>query len=209
MARSYTNTRAPSPLVSNRLLRKFPFGRPYLRLRNTRYALINRRLLLNEENPVCLDVLVVSPGGSGSTELIKHIAKYFDCNSLHDRDGLKHLPTPPAPEIAEKIIFVHRDFEGIRKSLKGRNSVRAQLRKLRPDGLPFGSKEYRSLEALVEMQARAFAQNSRVETLFIHFNELFESAQIIADFLGDTEGFVENFPKRRVGSHRPEISPNL
>ena len=188
--------------MSNRLLRKLPFGRPYLLLRNTRYALINRKLILSDKNPVCLDVLVVSPGGSGSTELIKHIAKYFDCNSLHDKDGLKHLPAPPPPEIAKKILFVYRDFEEIRDSLKRRNSVHLQIKKLRSDGMFVGSKAYWSLEVLIEMQARAFAQESRVETLFIHFSELFESAEKISDFLGNREGFVENFPKRRGGGSR-------
>jgi len=156
-----------------------------------------RKSILGGNFSAPLDVLVVSPGASGSTELIGHISKFYTCNSSGDRDGLKHLPTPPPAGVAKKIIFLYRDFPVIKRSFKKRKLVHLQLMKLRPSGLSFASREYWNLKSLIDMQAKAFAQDSGFETLFINFSELFESAPKIADFLGGKDGFVETFPKRR------------
>jgi hypothetical protein len=153
--------------------------------------------LLAPNSSLRLDVLVVGPGGSGSTALIAHISKYFSCNSLIDLDGLKHLPSPPPRKIAAKIIFVSGNFEDVRKSLSRRNRVLHQTIKLRPSGMPAWHKKAWDLKHLVELQAKKFIEGPVVDTLYIHYEELFESAEIIANFLGAQRSFLETFPRRR------------
>jgi hypothetical protein len=166
-------------------------------LRGLRATLKKRKLILDGKSPVRLEVLVVGPGGSGSTELIEHISKYYACNSSKDIDGLKHLPAPPLLDIADKILFVHSEVETIKSSLSRRGILLIQLIKLWPHGLRLKFRDRISLECLARLQATTFEKDSRFETLFVHYNDLFESGQRISEFLGNKDGFVETFPKRR------------
>ena len=168
-------------------------------LRGLRASLRNRKVNLVQNLPACLDVLVVGPGGSGSTELMKHISKYYVCNSPTDSDGLKHLPTPPSPKLAKKILFVYRDIEDIKASLSRRGIALFQLIKLWPPGISLRLADRISLEFLIRRQALSFESEPRVATLFVHYKDLFESGQQISKFLGnkEVEVFVETFPRRR------------
>lgn len=183
-------------------LRKFILVSFLIQFQKTTSALKNRRAIMDGGSATKLDVLVVGPGGSGSSELIRHISKFFECNSLSDRDGLKHLPYPPKNGLAKKIIFVYNDLTHVRQSLARREFTLLQVLKLRPPGSPFGNRNYWNLGFLVEMQERRFRPYSDIDTLFIHYNELFESAEVVSEFLGRTENFVETFPKRRVSASR-------
>ena len=165
--------------------------------RGLRACLRNRKVSLGQNSPVCLDVLVVGPGGSGSTELMKHISRYYVCNSPTDSDGLKHLPTPPTPKLANKILFVYRDVEDIKRSLSRRGIALFQLMKLWPPGISLRFGDRISFEFLIRRQAISFENEPAVATLFVHYKDLFESGQQISEFLGHKEGFVETFPKRR------------
>ena len=166
-------------------------------LRGLRASLTNRGLILDGELPVRFDVLVVGPGGSGSTELIEHISKYYICNSPTDSDGLKHLPAPPSLDLAKKVLFVHGEVQAIKSSLSRRGILLIQLIKLWPTGLTHKFRDRISLEYLARLQSNSFEKDSGFETLFIHYNELFESGQRISEFLGNKDGFVETFPIRR------------
>lgn len=42
-----------------------------------------------------LETIICSPGGVGTTFLIKFIAQYKSVNNSKDRDGIKHLDRPP------------------------------------------------------------------------------------------------------------------
>lgn len=177
--------------------RSIPFFRIYSRLRATRLALANRKAIVDGTLKVKLDCLVVGPGGSGSTQLIQHISKFFVCNSAHDKDGLKHLPSPPPKEVAERIIFVAGNFSEIKRSLSRRGYLPFQLMKLKPYGSSFRQGSSWSLQYLVGLQEAKFSEEAVVDTLFVHYDELFESAQIISDFLGHKPGFIESFPQRQ------------
>lgn len=41
------------------------------------------------------DLLIVSPGGVGTTFMLEFFGKHLRCNHPHDKDYLKHLPCPP------------------------------------------------------------------------------------------------------------------
>ena len=195
MSRRYTSVEALRELLD--VLSTVKVWRLRRQLLGLGATLKKRQLILSGNLPVRLDVLVVGPGGSGSTELIEHISKYYFCNSPADSDGLKHLPTPPSLKVAEKILFVHSEVEDIKNSLSRRGTLLIQLVKLWPPGLPLKFKDRISLKYLAGLQATTFEKDSRFETLFVHYNDLFESGQRISEFLGNKDGFVETFPKRR------------
>ena len=194
MLRRYTSHGACSELLH--VLSTVDFSRLPRQLRGLRASLMKRKLILDGLVSVPLDVLIVGPGGSGSTEFIEHVSKYYVCNSPKDSDGLKHIPTLPSRKIAEKILFVHGDIDDIRSSLSRRGILLIQLIKLWPAGLPLKSRDRFSLESLIRLQSSSFESESGIETLFVHYNDLFESGERISRFLGHKDGFVETFPRR-------------
>lgn len=44
-----------------------------------------------------IEILIVSPGGSGTTILIESLAAHAACSDPGDRDALKHFPSPLVP----------------------------------------------------------------------------------------------------------------
>jgi hypothetical protein len=156
-----------------------------------------RQEILSGNVPVRLEVLIVGAGGSGSTELIKHVSRYFRCNLPNDRDGLKHLPTPPPFALAEKIIFVVGGVKEMKKSLKRRGLLLFQVLKLRPYTSTWKLGGSFNFEHLARLQMAKFSESRHTPVLFVDYNDLFESAQTISNFLGHRDGFVSTFPKRR------------
>ena len=76
-----------------------------------------------------LDVVVVSPGGMGSTYTIDHLReKGLQVNRRDDSDRLKH--SPPLLHRQQKAIFVWNDPLKALMSLKQRGFLAAQYRKL-------------------------------------------------------------------------------
>lgn len=169
---------------------------------STKKSLAMRAEILSGRNPQKFEVLIVGPGGSGSTAFINHVSKYFICNDYRDLDGLKHLPSPPPSRLAQKIVFVHGEVQDVKKSLARRRLLHLQIMKLKPELGFWGFMKIRDFEFLVSLQMKKFVEESQTETLFIRYEELFESAEKISDFLGHKDGFVETFPKRL---HRTEI----
>ena len=167
------------------------------RMCNLRKAITMRERILSGNLPLRLEVLIVGAGGSGSTELIKHVSKYFTCNLPNDKDGLKHLPTPPPPALAEKIIFVVGEVKDMKKSLRRRGFLPFQVLKLRPYSSTWKLGGSFNFETLAKLQRSKFSEFLETPVLFVDYNDLFESAQTISDFLGHRDGFVSTFPKRR------------
>ena len=161
-----------------------------------RESLAQRGRVLSGKLPLRLEVLIVSAGGSGSTTLIKHVSKYYRCNDPSDRDGLKHLPAPPPPDLAEKIIYVGGDFRDIKISLGRRGLLLPQVLKLRPYSSTWKLVGLFDFENLARLQRTKFSESLETPVFFVHYNDLFESAQAISDFLGHRDGFVSTFPMR-------------
>jgi hypothetical protein len=159
-------------------------------------SMASRAQNLGGRNPLGLQVLIVGPGGSGSTTLIDHVSKYFICNDRNDLDGLKHLPSPPPSRLAQKIVFLHGEVQDVKKSLERRHLLHLQILKLRPKLGFWGLFKNWDFESLTRLQMKKFVEESQTETLFIRYDELFESAEKLSNFLGHKDGFVENFPKR-------------
>lgn len=153
--------------------------------------------ILSGRLPLRLEVLIVGPGGCGSTTLLRHVSKYFNCNDPADKDGLKHLPAPPPPELAEKIIYVGGEVNDMKESLRRRGWILRQVLKLRPYPSMWKLGGSFNFEFLVQLQRGKFSELRGTPVLFVHYNDLFESAQIISDFLGHKDGFVSSFPKRQ------------
>lgn len=156
-----------------------------------------REEILSGKLPLRLEVLIVGPGGSGSTTLMKHVSKYYECNDPSDEDGLKHLPAPPRPELAEKIIFVGGEVKDIKASIIRRGYLLHQVLKLRPYSSIWKLGGSFNFEFLVQLQRSKFSEFLETPVLFVDYNDLFESAQTISNFLGHRDGFVSTFPKRR------------
>lgn len=161
-----------------------------------RKCLARRENILSGKLPLRLEVLILGAGGSGSTTLIKHTSKYYRCNDPHDRDGLKHLPAPPPPDLAEKIIYVGGDFKDVKISLRRRGMLLFQVLKLRPHSSTLKLAGSFNFYNLAHLQRTKFSESLETPVFFVHYNDLFESAQAISDFLGHRDGFVSTFPMR-------------
>lgn len=161
-----------------------------------RKCLARREKILSGKLPLRLEVLILGAGGSGSTTLIKHASNYYRCNDPFDRDGLKHLPAPPPPDLAEKIIYVGGDFKDVKISLRRRGLLLMQVLKLRPYSSTWNLAGSFNFEHLAHLQRTKFSESLETPVFFVHYNDLFESAQAISDFLGHRDGFVSTFPMR-------------
>ena len=161
-----------------------------------RKCLTRREKILSGKLPLRLEVLILGAGGSGSTTLIKHVSKYYRCNDPDDRDGLKHLPAPPPPDLAEKIIYVGGDFKDLKNSLRRRGLLLFQVLKLRPYSSTWKLVGSFNFENLAHLQRTKFSESLETPIFFVHYNDFFESAQAISDFLGHRDGFVSTFPMR-------------
>ena len=78
------------------------------------------------------EIVVVSGGGSGTTMLIRTLARFTTVNRDDDLDGLKHRPRPPKlkSKAPKKIIFIRASPEQQVRSLNRRGTLRFQALKL-------------------------------------------------------------------------------
>ena len=153
----------------------------------------------------CLDVIVISPGGAGTTMLIGELNKYCKVNCISDTDYLKHLPYNRVRSeqllTGTKIIYLHDDPSRVRASIERRGWLRVQGSKLgstRCVLLPEGFQKSH-FERRVVCQIAGFVSHKHRNLMVTSFNDLWNDLDCIAEFVGlqDTD-FVQNFPDRRV-----------
>ena len=83
--------------------------------------------------PEKIDCLIISPGGCGSTNLIKYLNKYCKSNLYFEKKykifALGHLYKPPPSFFKNKvkIILLKRNINQIYKSMKSRGFIRNAL----------------------------------------------------------------------------------
>lgn len=148
-----------------------------------------------------LEVLVCSPGGTGTTAFLLHLSQFSRTNHPHDKDGLKHLPYPPIFQM-KKILFIWAPPRDSFESLRRRGWIRRQLRKMGfLAGICGGSNFSRyCFFSLFANQYVAFRFASVVAPSLVHvisYEDLFESGESLGKFLGITNPrFVSDFPKR-------------
>lgn len=161
-----------------------------------------RRRLFGPPADVSVEALVVSTGGTGSTAISSHIHNFLATNSPGDSDGLKHAPYPI---LGIKTLFIYADRTSAAASIRRRSedfllhhgaklgAVGAQLS---------GPKRAEHLvSSAIQRQIDRYlaASCDKPETILaLSYDEVFESAQLIAEFFGiDDQLFIQTFPKRR------------
>lgn len=144
-----------------------------------------------------LDVLVVSPGGVGTTFLINHLARFAKTNDNADADYLKHLPAPPRG--APRTIFIRGDEESIYASIKRRRWVGrqgAKLGSLLCVYLRGRAQKAAFIDAVRAQEARW--RRSKTNVLFVHYDDIWRRAEEIMIFAGVTDPrFLSEFPQRQ------------
>lgn len=144
-----------------------------------------------------LEVLVVSLGGCGTTSLLNHISSFRHINSIHDTDGFKHIRNI-VPNSSIRILFVISDERSSFHSLKRRNYHIYNSLKLGMIYYYFRIPFLFVLEAIsIQKKWLSIERNFPGQVLCIHYEKLFESASIIAEFLDLPPSFVITFPVRK------------
>ncbi|MCB5200652.1 hypothetical protein LGQ03_15545 [Loktanella sp. TSTF-M6] len=167
-----------------------------------------RRALWPQITPRRFDVLVCSPGGVGTTFVMKHLHQFVKTNAAHDQDGLKHPARPPLfLRGRPRILFIHGDPDVALRSIIRRGFFPYQAAKL---GLPacvvlgdtpLGQRFY------LRGQARQLARFKRYrgDVLCVAFDEIWDRLDDIARFAGvDPATFARDFPPRRARASQPE-----
>lgn len=150
--------------------------------------------------------LVVSPGGVGTTFLIKYLAGFVATNAHDDRDGLKHWPRPPTGDALAKlppILFVTGNPDTIVASIARRGWLTEQSSKL---GSLAGTLRIRDAESgafrkavVAQMMAWTSCKSDRI--LVIDYDELWDRKAEIARHAGiDEADFSAGFPAREARS---------
>lgn len=151
-----------------------------------------------------IDVLVISPGGAGTTMLLGEIAKFKKTNCLGDTDGFKHLPYN-AEYISrilktKKIIYLYDRPERVVNSIAHRGWLRVQGSKLGsilcvflPEGF-----QKRFFYSAVIRQINGYTSKVDEQLLILQFDHIWDSLEEISNFLEvDTSKFVFTFPPRK------------
>jgi hypothetical protein len=150
--------------------------------------------------PAGTQVLVVSPGGVGTTMILEHLQRFVRVNDPHDLDGLKHLPRPPKFRGAQtRTVFLSGPADDIFDSLDRRGWVEGH-------GLLFGSfaivlsgsQRKRERFAVALARQREAWSAHRGEIMFVDYGELWERLPELERFLGlEQTDFLRTFPQRR------------
>lgn len=148
-----------------------------------------------------LDVLVVSPGGVGTTVLIDHISNFKKINDRDNADGLKHKFKPYNGKVdALKIIYIFGNYKSIYKSLKRREYFQTQMLHFESILGTLSSKliSLNYFKKLAIAHKKNWMEAGNIEILFIDYEDLFESKMEIKKFLNISEkDFLVNFPIRK------------
>ena len=143
-------------------------------------------------------VVVVSPGGAGTTAILTFLQEQgISCNRVGDQDGLKHLASPAMLPDDTRVIFLASNLGETLMSLGRRGILRRQTIKI--SGLKNLFVRYSTLVSNFEKAFLAQHANfaAREDTLLLHYDRLFESGNELADYLGANERFRQQFPRRK------------
>ncbi len=166
---------------------------------------MRKTIFLNKE----IEVLVVSAGGVGTTFLMEEINRYKKTNCSSNTDGFKHLTIPPISFNQNlKVIYIFGDPIMACLSLFRREyQVTQSFWATKFQKLPFQILEKMTLKAYCETQKDGFYFDLHLKnweekylcypTLFLKYDNIFDSTQTIASFLDLPSSFVEQFPPKR------------
>lgn len=144
-----------------------------------------------------IEVIIRSIGGAGSTTIINYLSNYKKCNSPVDHDGLKHARKADIADGQKQLIIIS-DPHDIYRSLEHRYYLRINCLKLGFISY-FVKKKSIFLNECNQLQMKWISDlGHRDDTLILHYNELFESAERIQRHLDISEDtFTRFFPVRR------------
>ena len=163
-----------------------------------------------------IETLVVSFGGVGTTFLARAIHDYQATNCVYDTDGYKHSPLPPLLlQTGRKVraLYVFGDPVEAALSLFRRGYHHHQSKKLQryllwrmpiPSSstvteFSFGGEDR---FAFCKHFDNWFSRFRLYDTLFVRYDAIHESLELIADFLQLPDEFITRFPARRK-RHKP------
>ena len=148
-----------------------------------------------------LDVLIISPGGVGTTVLMDHISNFKKTNDRDNLDGLKHKNKPYNEKIDSlKIIYIFGNYKSIYKSLKRREYFQTQMLYFESILGTLSSKSItlNQFKKLVITHKKNWMEVANLDILFMDYDDLFESKIEIKNFLNISDNrFLLNFPIRK------------
>lgn len=160
-----------------------------------------------------LEILVISPGGVGTTFLIEYISQFKNTNDAYDRDGLKHLPWPPRNlrHLSNcRILFITGPEDDIVLSLKRRGWVRIQSARLASTGGVFlkDSASEAAFRRSIRKQMQCWKTLDAEKMMIVNYENLWDAQEEIASFCDiPVVPFVARFPKKQPRQSRPLPSP--
>lgn len=147
------------------------------------------------------DVVICSPGGVGTTFLMRHISKFRKTNDYFDEDSLKHLPTPPLfLRKNPKMIFISGNSEQAMQSIIRRGWLSIQGAKLGCIRCALSGDTEKSRAAYIKAVHRQKENYEALQdkVLFLDFEDIWSRKEDVAHFLGIEEAeFLSDFPERR------------
>lgn len=162
-----------------------------------------KRYLFSVPVPADLNVIVVSPGGVGTSFFLEHVARFKQTNCLKDHDGLKHAPfprLPGRPNAFQRFVYITGPESLVFASIDRRGFVRQQGAKLGSVGAAVlsGPAQQRAFETSVRRQKKAWTRPSDERFLIMNYDELWDRVEDVAGFLDITDPeFVAEFPKQK------------
>lgn len=157
-----------------------------------------------------IDVLIVSAGGVGTTFLIKAIGKYKKTNDPDNLDGYKHSPIPPISKNKSlKVIYIFGDPLVATVSLFRRQYHRTQsavMQKFRKEQVLL-PQDLSLADYVAEGKDRLYfglhfnhwcLRFPFYETLFVHYDVLFDHLRDIQEFLDLPDAFIDSFPSKKI-----------
>jgi hypothetical protein len=151
-----------------------------------------------------IDVVICSPGGVATTMLLQHIGCFVNTNDKNDADRLKHVPAPELllsdPKFRGRILYIYGDIRSTVSSIERRGWVRiagAKLGSLSAVFLP-QSASRNAFARAVAAQINTFRRCTDPRLKIVHFEEIWENAERLAEFLCvEDPKFLEEFPHRK------------
>ena len=146
-------------------------------------------------------VLIVSPGGVGTTMLIKHVRKFKIVNSFDDSDGLKHLGRIYSKNGPQKVVFISGGVKESFDSLSRRGWLDVNYRKITGQLMP-NDKEARfdAWSKAVKSQISYFHLynlKNQCSVYFVDYDNIWNEIKEIQNFLDiSSDEFASSLPAR-------------
>ena len=166
-------------------------------------------------------MLVASFGGVGTTFLMDGIAAFRATNQPDNRDGYKHLPIPPIAATRDlKAIYVFGDpvLAAVSLFRRGYHQTQSHVNS-KFQHFDYRIPEQKSLENYAAEGTDGLyfsshfhnwqAGSSQYPVLFLKYDAIYDSLDLIRDFLELPDAFVTQFQAKKIrNSKLSDLSPD-